>query len=174
MAGQSKNSKLFLIGLPGSGKTTMAKQVAEYQGLAFVDLDKEIEKSESKKVEEIFAELGEVTFRRIEAEVLKKFCGLTYGFVMATGGGAPCFGNNLELMKASGKVVFLDVPTKEIASRISKQSLNRPLLKNETPDSMKDRIEFLRSHRISFYRQAHFIVSGSQIIPKEIIDLVAS
>ncbi len=174
MADQSKNCKLFLIGLPGSGKTTLAIQVAEHDGLSFVDLDKEIERLESKKVEEIFAERGESVFREIEAQVLKKFCGLDSGFVMATGGGAPCFGNNLEVMKASGKVVFLDVPAKEIANRISKQSLNRPLLKNETTDSMKDRIEFLRSQRISFYRQAHFIVSGNQIIPKEIIDLVSS
>jgi len=171
MANSPKISKTFLIGLPGSGKTTLAKQVAESLSIAFFDLDKEIEKAASKKVEEIFSEKGEAHFREWESKTLKYFCNLDSGFIMATGGGAPCFGDNLDLMKSAGVVIFLDVPAKEISNRISKQSLNRPLLKHETPDSMKDRIEFLRSQRISFYRQAHHTVSGNEIGVKEIMDL---
>lgn len=168
----SDTHKVFLIGLPGSGKTTLAKQVADKLNLTFVDLDKEIEKRASEKVEEIFSVKGEPHFRKIEQEVLTHFCESTSGFIMATGGGAPCFANNLELMKRAGLVIFLDVPTKVISDRVSKQSLNRPLLKHETPDSLKDRIEFLRSQRISFYRQAHHTLSGGQIQSNEIIDLI--
>jgi shikimate kinase len=169
---ESKCSKIFLIGLPGSGKTTLAKQVAQQLNLPFLDLDKEIEKSNGKKVEEIFSEKGEPYFRKVEKAELEKFCQSTTNFVMATGGGAPCFEDNIEVMKRAGVVIFLDVSAKEISNRISKQSVNRPLLKNETPESMKDRIEFLRSHRISFYRQAHHTVAGNQIGVKDIVDWV--
>jgi shikimate kinase len=165
-------SKIFLIGLPGSGKTTLAKQVAEQTGLTFFDLDKEIEKKSGEKVEEIFAEKGEPYFRELERRTLLQLCELPAGFVLATGGGAPCFSDNLQFMKKSGLVIFLDVPAKEISNRISRQSLNRPLLKNETADSLKDRIEFLRSQRISFYRQAHHTLPGERIQSKEIIDLI--
>lgn len=166
--------KVFLIGLPGSGKSTLAKQVSEQAGLQFIDLDAEIERSSGKKVEEIFAGKGEAHFRELESSVLKKFYGLDSGFIMATGGGAPCFKDNMEMMNASGITIFLDVPAKEICSRILKQSQNRPLLKHETPDSLKDRIEFLRSHRIPFYRKANHSLSGNEISPQKIIDLLPS
>jgi shikimate kinase len=172
MASGREHLKVFLVGLPGSGKTTLGKQVAEHLQTAFLDLDKEIEKTNFKKVEDIFSEKGEPYFRKLEKAELEKFCVSALGFVMATGGGAPCFENNMEMMKKSGLVIFLDVTAKEISSRILKQSLNRPLLKHETPDSMKDRIEFLRSQRISFYRQAHHTVSGNQIGVMEVMDLL--
>jgi len=173
MANSPKVQKIFLIGLPGSGKTTLAKQVAELLRTSFFDLDKEIEKAASKKIEEIFSEKGEAHFREWERKTLKYFCDSESGFIMATGGGAPCFGDNLEMMKVAGVVIFLDVSAKEISNRILKQSVNRPLLKHETPDSLKDRIESLRSQRISFYRQAHRTVSGNKISAKEILDLLS-
>ena len=172
MHASTKAIKIFLIGLPGSGKTTLARQVADSTNLEFVDLDREIEKDYRMRVEEIFSTKGEPHFRKLESETLKKWCNSTVGFIMATGGGAPCFENNIELMKSAGLVIFLDVPAKEISNRISKQSMNRPLLKHETPDSLKDRIEFLRSQRISFYRQAHHTLSGNEITAKAITDLI--
>jgi shikimate kinase len=172
MPASIKNLKVFLIGLPGSGKTTLAKQVAETIYLDFIDLDKEIEKNYRMRVEEIFSNKGEPHFRKLESETLKQWCDSDSGFVMATGGGAPCYSQNLELMKNVGMVIFLDVPAKEISSRIAKQSLNRPLLKHETPDSLKDRIEFLRSQRINFYKQANHGLSGNNITAKAIVDLL--
>lgn len=172
MALEKEKLKVFLIGLPGSGKSTLAKQVSEQAGLQFFDLDAEIEKDSGKKVEELFAGNGETYFREMEGSVLKKFCGLNSGFIMATGGGAPCFNANMEIMNAAGVTIFLDVTAKEICSRILKQSQNRPLLKHETPDSLKDRIEFLRSHRISFYRKANHSLTGNEISPEKIIGLL--
>jgi shikimate kinase len=169
-----KNLKVFLIGLPGSGKTTLAKQVAEQASLPFIDLDKEIETEEGRKIEQLFSEEGEPYFRQVEQQVLNAFCGSMTGFVMATGGGAPCFGNNLEEMKKAGVVIFLDVPAKEISDRIQKQSINRPLLKNQTSESLKDKIEFLRSQRISFYRQAQHTVEGKSIEAGEIMGVLRS
>ena len=160
--------------MPGSGKTTLAKEVASSFGLQFVDLDLEVERSIGKRIEEIFNEKGEAYFREVESNVLIESCNSPQNFVMATGGGTPCFHNNMELMKLSGIVIFLDVPPSEIANRTSHQLQNRPLLKNETKDSFKDRIEFLRSQRTAFYQQAHYILEGTNITSTAIIDLIKS
>lgn len=164
--------KIFLIGLPGSGKTTLGKQLAKDLELSFVDLDKAIEGVAGKKVEAIFKEHGEPGFRNLESETLKQHCQSSEIFVMATGGGAPCFDHNIEVMKKSGKVIFLDVPPKTISERIIHEVAHRPILKHETPDSLKDRIEFLRSQRISFYKQAHYTITGDTISVENIIQLI--
>src|SRR5258708_25113313 len=100
--------KIFIIGLPGSGKTTLGKQVAEKLNLPFIDLDLEIEKLEGKTVQEIFAKRKENYFRELESRTLKNFCSGKSDFVMATGGGAPGFFDNMDVMNNSGKTVFLD------------------------------------------------------------------
>ncbi|MFM7852430.1 MAG: shikimate kinase [Flammeovirgaceae bacterium] len=162
--------KIFLIGLPGSGKTTLGKQLAERLALEFVDLDAEIEKSEVTSISEIFKLHGESHFREVEHLQLTKWVDEEKNFVMATGGGAPCFFNNIDLMNSAGVTIFLDVPAREIAKRISVQSANRPLLLNLSFEELKDKIEFLRSQRKSFYRKAKCIVKGEKL---NIADLLA-
>ncbi len=83
--------KIFLIGLAGSGKTTLGKQLASELDLPFADLDWEIETKENKSVREIFTQQGEDHFRKVESELLREWAGSQKDFVMATGGGAPCF-----------------------------------------------------------------------------------
>ncbi|MBI1770225.1 MAG: AAA family ATPase [Bacteroidetes bacterium] len=151
--------KFFLIGLPGSGKTTLGKQLAEKMKLPFVDLDLEIEKTEGKTIQEIFAEKKENYFREMESKTLKKFCSTKTDFVMATGGGAPCFFNNMEVMNHAGKTIFLDVPASEIALRLQKTNLTeRPLFSKLSSEQLKDKIEWLRSQRIHFYRQSNIVI----------------
>lgn len=154
--------KIFLIGLPGSGKTTTGKLLAEELKLPFVDLDFEIEKSEGQAINQIFETKKENYFRNLESAMLKKFCDSSESFVMSTGGGAPCFHDNMKGMNASGTTIFLDVSAREIAARLEKSNLaERPLFARVSPDQLKDKIEFLRSQRIVFYRQARFIFSES-------------
>jgi shikimate kinase len=162
--------KLFLIGLPGSGKTTIAKQLADKIPLPYMDLDQEIEKAEHKTIPQIFKDKKEDYFRKIESQLLKAWCASDFSFVMATGGGAPCFFDNIKEMNESGITIFLDVPTMEIAKRIiSSKGEERPLLKSNGIDGLKDQIEFLRSQRISFYKQAQKVFSGERISAKEIL-----
>src|SRR5258708_15000387 len=121
--------KIFLLGLPGSGKTTIGKELAGLLRIPFVDLELEIEKSFKKKITEIFEKQGEGYFRELEAKQLRKWCSAPSGFVMATGGGTPCFYDNLKFINQTGKSIFLDVPAREIVKRIKKAELmERPLL----------------------------------------------
>lgn len=156
--------KIFLLGLPGSGKTTLGKQLSEALRLPFVDLDFAIEQGAGEKITEIFKEKGEDYFRELESAELKKWCFDQEGFVMATGGGTPCFNDNMKWINESGKSIFLDVPARAIARRIKKaEMLERPLLASLRPEELKDYIEFLRSSRIPYYGQAHISLPGDSI-----------
>lgn len=165
--------KVFLLGLPGSGKTTLGKKLANALHLPFVDLDKEIEKTEGKLISEIFSEKKEEYFRQLESRTLKHWCARPDDFVMATGGGAPCFFDNMETINRSGKSIFLDVPASEIVKRMSGAGVEkRPLLATQGRDGLKDHIEFMRSNRIGFYKQATYTLSGPLIRVEDMVAVV--
>lgn len=162
--------QIFLIGLPGSGKTTLGKALASYLQLPFVDLDHAIEVGEQQQITEIFKTRGETHFRELETQYLQRWISSATDFVMATGGGAPCFNNNLERMKAAGKTIFLDVPAREIVNRMNQSTApERPLLAGVGRDGLKDRIEFLRTQRLSFYKQAECTATGENITVADLI-----
>lgn len=163
--------KLFLIGLPGSGKTFLGKELARAMKLPFVDLDKEIERAQGKLIKDIFKAVGENRFREAEARELRHWCESDQGFVMATGGGAPCFFDNLQRINESGKSIFLDVPSQEILRRMMLSKIeDRPLLAASGRDGLKEKIEFMRSSRISYYRQAHIVLQGERITAAQVIE----
>lgn len=154
--------KIFLLGLPGSGKSTLGRKLATTLKVPFLDLDASIEKSVGLTVREIFKNYGEDFFRKQESDLLHELTQNTPVFVMATGGGAPVFFDNMKFMNNEGRTIFLDVPTREIANRIlNSNKEERPLLANLAPDELKDQIEFLRSQRLSFYNQAKIKLTGS-------------
>ncbi len=160
--------KVFLLGLPGSGKSTMGRQLAAGLSLPFVDLDEEIERETGRSVQLIFKESGESFFREEEARVLREWCASATDFVMATGGGTPCFHDNLATINQVGASVFLDVPARIIVERILKTDLSsRPLFAGVRPENLKEAIEFMRTQRMPFYRQAQLTVDH-QATPDEI------
>ena len=163
--------KIFLIGLPGSGKSTIGKSLALELSLPFIDLDQEIEKQEGRTIKQIFKQMHEGYFRQLESRALKNYCQSQDSFVLATGGGAPCFFDNMEQINKAGKSIFLDVPPREIARRIINTHVSeRPLLATDDPESLKDRIEFMRSQRVNFYKQAHVVISGERIEIKALVE----
>jgi shikimate kinase len=156
--------KVYLVGLAGSGKTTLGKVLAEKLHIPFIDLDSEIEAREGVSIYEIFKKQGEDYFRKVEAALLEDLSSAHADFVMATGGGTPVFHNNMEKMNADGQTVFLDVPVNEITKRVLQSNLeDRPLLAGLGRDALKDKIQFLRTQRISFYSKATITLQGPAI-----------
>ena len=161
-------SRIFLIGMPGSGKSTLGKALADLLGLEFVDLDHEIEKSCASTIGEIFDVKGEGVFREIEQEQLIKSMQERTTFLMATGGGTPCFFDNMEMMNSTGLVVFLNLPVEVLADRLSNKGLeHRPLLKTIEEDSLVDELRSKHKSRLPFYNQAHLTIEG-ETTPAEI------
>lgn len=146
-------SRIYLVGLPGSGKTTLGTALAEALNLPFVDLDAEIEKQEGETVPNLFSTKGEDYFRQAESRVLREWAASPQGFVMGTGGGAPCFYDGMAVINSSGISVFLDVAVEEIMRRLAAFT-NRPLLQAEDDQKKKEKLEALRQARIATYQQA--------------------
>jgi shikimate kinase len=152
---------IYLIGLPGSGKTTLGRQLAQQVRWPFVDLDGALEHDQQQTVSAIFHERGEDYFRQVEARVLREVAQRPHRAVVATGGGAPCFWDNLDVMLATGTTVFLDVPILEIAKRLDQShAAARPLLAASAGHSLTDHLAFLRTQRLPFYQKAHHTISG--------------
>ncbi len=151
--------KIFLIGMPGSGKSTLGRELATHLQVDFVDLDSEIEKFERKSIPEIFNQHGEVHFRLSESRLLLQWAGGTYPFVMATGGGAPCFFRGMETINKNGLSIFLDVPVPELIARV-KQNKERPLLLTSDENRLKEKLQALRNQRLACYQQAKIIIEN--------------
>ncbi len=167
--------KIFLIGLPGCGKSTLGKQLSRKLNIPFIDLDVEIERSMDLPIKGIFKKFGEPSFRKTETAMLKNISVQREEFVMATGGGTPIFFDNMIFMNNQGRTIFIDVPAREIADRISRSNLEeRPLLARLAPDELKDQIEFLRSQRINFYNQASIRVEGNSIRVEDVLGKLTS
>lgn len=152
-------NKIFLIGLMGSGKTFWAQELSAVLNIPLFDLDKEIEKAEGKTIAEIFAEEGEAYFRAKENEILKSFKDKN-NFILSTGGGAPCFHDNIEWMNEQGITIWIDEPVETIAARLEKEKSHRPLLANVDNENLADFLAQMREKRKPFYSNAKHHLSN--------------
>lgn len=146
------NRKVYLIGMPGAGKTTFGKILAQALDWSFIDLDHDIEKSAGKTITDIFQDQGEAAFREAEKHALQHLADQAVDLVIATGGGAPCFHNNMMLMNASGITIFLNPSLEELEKRV-KQENQRPLFHGT---SVRKKLEALYRSRINHYNKAQF------------------
>lgn len=153
--------RIFLIGYMGSGKTSMGIKLAENLGLTFVDMDHHIEEKYHKTVSQIFAESGQDAFRKLEQNCLHEVAEFE-NCVIATGGGAPCFFDNMEFMNTHGLTVYLNLSAEQLATRLElSRAGKRPLIANKQGDELRQFIAEGLSAREAFYKQAKVSVSGS-------------
>ena len=147
----------------GSGKSTVGKILAEKLNLEFIDIDKEIEKQTGLTIPQIFKTYGEQHFRKLERKQIENFVN-KQGYVVSTGGGLGANPENMEKMKKSGYVVWLDVSLDEILKRCQNDT-NRPLL-----NQPKDNIEKLYDERKEVYQKSHIHINADGKTPEEIAD----
>lgn len=148
---------IFLIGFMGSGKTTIGRMLSTATNLLFIDLDEAIEREQGKTVSELFNEFGEEKFRELERKALldctKKSCS-----IISTGGGVPCFFDNMEVMKQAGLTIYLKASPTELATRLTGASSTRPLLKGVQQDLFPEHIASMLAKREPFYQLAEQVV----------------
>src|ERR687886_1601662 len=132
--------KIFLLGFMGCGKTYWGRQLSEKLTLPFFDLDEKIVEKEEKSINQIFAEEGEEYFRLLEKDVLHLLTESHDSFVMACGGGTPCYFNNIDYLNKSGITVWINCSVECLHSRLIKEKNKRPLIKNLTGEQLKSYI----------------------------------
>ncbi len=165
--------KVFLIGMPGSGKSTLGKQLSKKLNKLFIDLDEEIVNAAGMSIADIFDQSGEPYFRELEHRLLKESINQHPDFVMATGGGTPCFFDNLKIMKATGRVAFMNTDLQTIKKRLIDSEIEkRPLLKGLSLQSFEEEFNQKFRKRLEIYQQAHLIINEKQTIHEIISQLL--
>ena len=159
--------------MPGSGKTTLGKKIANYFELEFIDSDNFIENKYHMSLQSLFSTIGEEGFRKIEHEALKEILPKE-NIVLSTGGGLPCFFDNMELLNNSGTSFYLKLNSGVIESRLINSRKQRPLTKGLQKQELTEYIIKTLSEREKFYKQAHYIIDILNTVPIEFISKIVS
>jgi shikimate kinase len=164
--------KIFLIGFMGSGKSFCGRELSKKLNLPFFDMDEQIVNSEGRPITEIFETQGEEYFRLKEKEVLNIITESHTSFVMACGGGSPCFFNNIDYMNRSGITVWLNTPISVLFDRLLKEKKQRPLLKDLSDAQLRGFIIKKFADRKIFYEQAEIVIDDENISLDKIIEKI--
>ena len=161
--------KIFLLGFMGCGKTHWGKLLSEKLNIPFFDLDEKIVEHERRSVAEIFARDGEEYFRLLEKDVLHLLSESHDTFVMATGGGTPCFYNNIDYLKKQGITVWINCSTDCLYQRLSKDKDQRPLISNVPLNELKSYIIKKYYSRKIYYQQAAVILPEEKLTVDKLV-----
>lgn len=165
--------RIFIIGFMYSGKSTIGKKLAKAMNLKYIDTDNIIETKYNITVAHFFEKYGEELFREFERKILLEEIEKD-NVIISTGGGLPCFNENMELIKQNGISIYLKMSPLSIIHRINHSKKKRPLLQNKSPEELQTYIETLLKQREIFYNQATLTIKGESINIKEIQDKILS
>lgn len=155
-------TRIILIGYMGAGKTTVGKALARELGLPFYDLDWYIEERFRRTIPQIFAEKGEEGFRRIEQHVLHEVAEFE-DLIISSGGGTPCFFDNMEYMNRQAMTVYLKATPETLFQHLKMGKTERPLLKGKTDEELIDFIRSSLATREPFYSRARYTLDVSPL-----------
>jgi shikimate kinase len=164
--------KVFLIGFMGSGKTHWSRLLSQKLDIPFFDLDEQVVNHEGKSIVEIFASSGEEQFRLKEKDVLHIITESHDSFVMACGGGTPCYFNNVEYMNQSGTTVWINTPLDVLFQRLLQEKEKRPLIKSLSDDQLRSFIIKKFSDRKIYYEQADVIMDEEPVLLDKLIEKI--
>ena len=146
--------RIYLLGFMGAGKTRLGKELAQLMDYSFIDLDQLIVEQEGRSISQIFETEGEIYFRTVEKESLHK-TSLYKNTIISTGGGTPCFYDNINWINTHGTSIFLDVDHEILCDRLWRGRHKRPLIKKLSRAELSPFIEEKMLARLAFYTQAH-------------------
>ena len=149
----------------GSGKTTLGRMLAPRLNMSFIDLDAFIEQRHFKTISQLFEEKGEDEFRKIEHHALLEVSRFE-NTVISTGGGAPCFFDNMNIMNVNGLTVYLQLSPEKLLQNLQKGKVKRPLIKNKNDEELLHFIEENLEKRKKFYEQAKLIVNPDEDVER--------
>ena len=149
--------RIYLIGFMGGGKSYISKELSRVLDYPVVDLDETIERRAGMSIVQLFKQYGEAHFRRLEQEALHSTAEES-PLIIATGGGTPCFFDNIEWMNKNGITVYLNTDESLLFKRLSPQKHHRPLLKNLSSSELKAYIHNKLEERSIYYQQAKLII----------------
>lgn len=169
--------KVVLLGYMASGKSTVGRLLARQLEMEFIDLDDYIAANQKKSIKDIFSEKGEIFFRKLEHQMLTEVLEKDASIILSTGGGTPCYGNNMEtILKQSDHSIYLNLSIPQLVNRISREKENRPLVRNISDEELP---EFIGKHlfeRRPYYLQAKHILdcndANAETVTEQIKELL--
>ncbi len=159
------------MGYMGAGKTTVGKRLSDKLNLSFIDLDHYIEGRYHREIRQLFVEKGEDAFRDIERRMLHEVASFE-DVLVSTGGGTPCFFDNMDFMNESGTTVYLRVSVEELASRLEECKQTRPVLQNRSGEELRRFIESSLENRRPFYEKAQIIFDAEQMVTEQDVQTI--
>ena len=164
--------RVYLIGYMGCGKSRLGRLLSEHMGIQFIDMDDYIEERNCKTVPQLFADHGEEGFRKRERKALEELAEFT-DVIIATGGGAPCFFDNIDLMNKTGKTVFLNIDPAILADRFMNSKTERPLIKGKSREELVAFIDETLKKRKQFYSQAQVEITEPDLSLERIQEMIS-
>lgn len=160
--------------MPGCGKTTLGKKLAESLGIAFYDLDELIEENQLKPIAVIFSESGEQYFRKIEREILVSFLANHIGqnYILSLGGGTVCFFDSIQKIKDIGEIVFLNSTIEIIAANLKGAEKKRPMFSSLAIEDLQKRLKVLFENRKQAYENANHIIQFNNNLDESVSEIV--
>lgn len=158
--------RIFLIGYMGAGKTTFGRELAKLMNLDFIDLDHFIQNRYNKSIGQLFDQLGEDKFREIEHKLLQEVSEFE-NVIISTGGGTPCFYDNMEIMNSVGNTVYLKADTYTLSKRLNACKDKRPLIKDKNEEEILHFVTINIAKRELFYNKARLVFETEELTSKE-------
>jgi len=163
---------IYIIGFMGCGKSTVGKKIAAKINYPFIDLDTLIENEQNKPIATLLDPENEFKFRKIEKEALHSISDTNKNLVVSTGGGTPCFFDNINYMNSIGQTIYLEAGIPLILNRLKNSKTVRPLIRNKTQAEIYDYIERLLKERKKFYQQAKYKIDARSIKISQIVNFL--
>lgn len=163
--------RIFLIGYMGSGKSTIGRKLSTKLNLELIDLDDYIETEYKISIPSLFEKYDEPTFRKIESDMLAKVCKMD-NVVISTGGGSPCYNQNIDLILKSGLCIYVKMSVNSLFNRLINAKRIRPLISKFKGDELMDFITVQLEQRSVYYEQAHLVLKGEDFDLKTAIQKI--